>query len=55
MPPYTPIAVLIIGIWLIIRSQTFVSPTVTLIVGIAATVLAGIDVVRLIVARRPAV
>jgi hypothetical protein len=40
---YTTIAVLITGIYFIIKSQTFVSTTATLVVGIAVVILAAID------------
>lgn len=42
----TSLAVILIGIWLILQSQAPVQSTVTLIFGIAAAVLALVDLLR---------
>jgi hypothetical protein len=50
----TQLAVILVGIWLILQSQTNVSSTLTVIFGIAVCVLALLDLMswRTLIARR---
>lgn len=49
----TSLAVLLVGIWLVITSQSHVSSTGTLIFGIVVGALALVDLLRPYVANRP--
>ena len=49
---FTPIAVILAGVWLIIFSRTTPSTGLTLVFGILVVVLAALDLIRPIVVRR---
>jgi multisubunit Na+/H+ antiporter MnhE subunit len=49
----TCLAVVLVGVWLIVSSQSRLSDTATLIFGIAVAVLALIDLLRPYVYNRP--
>ena len=50
---FTPIAVLLVGIWMVITSQSHISDTGTLIWGVVVAALALLDLLRPVYLRQP--